>query len=63
MVTLTAEQTQILERFRIPYRGLARGDLLIEIDWAMTNCLDEKDEPTEDFRILRRLYDAIYNAE
>ena len=48
MVNITAEQIEILEKYGIPYKGLSLGDLLIEIDWVMTDHLDDNDEPTDD---------------
>ena len=62
MVNITPEQIEMLEKYNIPYKGLSLGDLLVEIDWVMTDYLDERDEPTEDFRIIEHLYDAIYDA-
>ena len=62
MVNITPEQIEILEKYNIPYKGLSLGDLLIEIDWVMTDYLDDHDEPTDDFRVIESLYDAIYNA-
>lgn len=62
MVKITPEQIEILEKYNIPYKGLSLGDLLIEIDWVMTDYLDDHNEPTDDFRVIERLYDAIYDA-
>ncbi len=62
MVKLTPEQIELLEKYNIPYKGLSLGDLLIEIDLVMTDYLDKQNEPTDDFRVIERLYDAIYDA-
>lgn len=62
MVKLTTEQIELLEKYNIEYKGLSLGDLLINIDWVMTDYLDKNDEPTDDFRAIERLYDEIYNA-
>ena len=62
MVKLTPEQIELLEKYNIPYKGCTLGDLLINIDWVMTDYLDKQNEPTDDFRVIERLYDAIYDA-
>ena len=61
-VKLTPEQIELLEKYNIPYKGLNLDQLLIEIDWVMTDYLDKRYEPTDDFRVIERLYDAIYDA-
>ena len=62
MVKLTPEQIELLEKYNIPYNGLNLDQLLIEIDWVMTDYVDDQDEPTADFLVIERLYDAIYDA-
>lgn len=62
MVKLTPEQIELLEKYNIPYKGLNLDQLLIEIDWVMTDYVDDQDEPTADFLVIERLYDAIYDA-
>ena len=62
MVKITPEQIEILEKYDIQYDGLSLGELLIEIDWVMTDYLGEDNEPTDDSRVIERLYDAIYDA-
>lgn len=62
MVKLTPEQIELLEKYNIPYKGLPLGDLLLNIDWEMTGHLDKQNEPTDDYRAIERLYDAIYDA-
>ena len=37
------------------------NELLENIDWAMTDYIDEHDEPTKDFLLIEELYDQIYN--
>ena len=62
MVKLTPELIELLEKYNIEYKGLSLGDLLIEIDGVMTDYLDDEDEPTDDYMVIERLYDAIYDA-
>lgn len=51
-----------MDKYNIKYDVESVRDLLINIDYVMTDYLNEKDEPTEDFKILERLYDEIYDA-
>lgn len=61
---LTDEQIKILEKYNIEYKVETKKDLLINIDFVMTDYVDSNDEPTKDFMVLEKLYDEIYrNAE
>ena len=60
---LTDEQIRILEKYNINYNVKTKKELLINIDFIMTDYVDENDEPTEDFMILERLYDEIYRGD
>lgn len=62
MFNLTKEQIELLKKYNIDYDVKTIGELLINIDWVMTDYLDKKGEPTETFRVIERLYDEIYNA-
>ena len=62
MVNLTQEQIELLQKYNIDYNVTTKKELLINIDWVMTDYLDENDDPTDDFRALERLYDEIYDA-
>ena len=62
MVKLTETQIELLKKYNIDYNVATVKELLINIDWVMTDYLDENDDPTDDFRIIERLYDEIYNA-
>lgn len=59
---LTEEQIKILEKYNIDYKVKTKRDLLINIDFVMTDYVDKNDEPTEDFMILEKLYDEIYKG-
>ena len=61
MVNLTQEQIELLQKYNIDYNVTTKKELLINIDWVMTDYLDKNDDPTDDFMVLERLYDAIYN--
>ena len=60
---LTDEQIKILEKYNIDYKVETKKDLLINIDFVMTDYVDSNDEPTEDFIILEKLYDEEYDLE
>ena len=62
MLNLTQEQVELLKKYNIDYNVKTTGELLINIDWVMTDYLDKDGEPTDDFKILERLYDEIYDA-
>lgn len=62
MVKLTQEQINLLQKYNIDYNVATVKELLINIDWVMTDYLDKDGEPTETFKIIERLYDEIYNA-
>ena len=62
MLNLTQEQIELLKKYNIDYDVNTIGELLINVDWIMTDYLDKDGEPTEDFKILERLYDEIYDA-
>lgn len=58
---LTDKQKEILKKYNIAYAVDSVDKLLINIDSVMTDYLDDNDEPTDDFMVLERLYDAIYD--
>ena len=58
---LSKEQLDILDKYNIKSDVIYKRDLLINIDDVMTDYVDENDEPTEDFLILEKLYDDIYD--
>lgn len=62
MVKLTQEQIELLEKYNIPYEGCTLGDLLLNIDSVMIEYLDKDYEPTDDYMVIERLYDEIYDA-
>ena len=62
MVNLTQKQIELLKKYNIDYNVTTKKQLLINIDWVMTDYLDDNDDPTDDFRTLERLYDEIYDA-
>ena len=62
MFILTKKQKELLEEYGIDYDVQTLRELLINIDSVMTDYLDADEEPTEDFMILERLYDEIYDA-
>ena len=61
MFNLTEEQIELLKKYNIDYNVATKRELLINIDWVMTDYLDENDDPTDDFMIIERLYDEIYS--
>lgn len=63
MLNLTQEQVELLKKYDIKYDVDTIGELLINIDWVMTDYLDKDGEPTDDFKVLERLYDEIYDAD
>ena len=63
MLNLTQEQVELLKKYNIDYDVKTTGELLINIDWVMTDYLDKDGEPTDDFKVLERLYDEIYDAD
>lgn len=62
-MNLSKEQIETLEKYNIEYKNKSLRDLLIDIDWVMTEYLNQDKEPTEDFMILEKLYDEILDAE
>ena len=62
MLNLTQEQVELLKKYNIDYDVKTVGELLINIDWVMTDYLDKGGEPTDDFKTIERLYDAVYDA-
>ncbi len=60
---LTEKQIKLLKKYEVNYKVEDIDNLLINIDLIMTKYLDENDEPTEDFLILEKLYDEIYDSE
>lgn len=61
-MNLKEEQKEILDKYNIDYKVDSLRDLLINIDWVMTDYLDKNNEPTEDFLVLQKLYDEILDA-
>lgn len=59
---LTDEQIKILKKYNIDYNVETKKDLLINIDFVMTDYVDNNGEPTKDFIILEKLYDEIFNG-
>lgn len=59
---LTDEQIKILKKYNIDYNVKTKKDLLINIDFVMTDYVDNNGEPTKDFIILEKLYDEIFNG-
>lgn len=62
MVKLTDKQIELLQKYNIDYNVTTVKELLINIDWVMTDYLDGNGEPTDDFRTIERLYDEVYDA-
>lgn len=66
---LSEKQKEILNKYSIPFKYKYSSveeinDLLDKIDEVMMdNYLDEDDEPLEEFLILEKLYDEIYNFD
>ena len=63
MLNLTHDQVELFKKYNIDYDVKTIGELLINIDWVMTDYLDKDGEPTDDFKVLERLYDEIYDAD
>ena len=63
MLNLTTTQIELLKKYNINYNVTTKRELLINIDWIMTDYLDENDDPTDDFKTIERLYDEIYDAK
>lgn len=59
---LTEDQIKILEKYNINYNFKTIEELLRNIDLVMTDYLDDNDEPTEEYLLLEKLYDEIYDA-
>lgn len=57
---LTNEQIEVLKKYNINYKVKTKRDLLINIDFVMTDYLDSEEEPIDDFKVLEKLYDKIY---
>lgn len=62
-MNLTENQKELLSKYKINYDVDNHRELLINIDMVMTDYLDDHDEPTEDFKVLEKLYDEIYDAK
>lgn len=62
MLILKKEQIKILDKYNINYKVDNLRELLINIDYVMTEYVDEQDEPLEQFLELERVYDEIYFA-
>jgi len=62
-INVSQEDKDTLTSYKIEvdnYRTLS--DLLDIIDEVMVSFVDEQDEPLEDFLILEKIYDRIYDA-
>jgi len=62
-INVSQEDKDTLTSYKIEvdnYRTLS--DLLDIIDEVMVSYVDEQDEPLEDFLILEKIYDRIYDA-
>lgn len=62
MLKINEEQIKIMKKYNINYDVKTIEELLRNIDWVMTDYLDDNDEPTKDFLLLEKLYDEIYDA-
>lgn len=62
MLILKKAQIKILDKYNINYKVDNLRELLINIDYVMTEYVDEQDEPLEQFLELERVYDEIYFA-
>lgn len=60
MLILKKEQIKILDKYNINYKVDNLRELLINIDYVMTEYVDEQDEPLKQFLELERVYDEIY---
>ncbi len=63
MIKLTEKQKAILNKYNIDFNVNTIRELLINIDFVMDDYLDKDNNPTEDFKILEKLYDEIYDAK
>lgn len=61
MLNITEKQKDIMKKYNINYDTDKINELLENIDWAMTDYIDEHDEPNKDFLLIEELYDQIYN--
>lgn len=61
MLNITEKQKEIMKKYNINYDTDEINELLENIDWVMTDYIDERDEPTKDFLLIEELYDQIYN--
>ena len=59
---LTEDQIKILEKYNINYKVKTIEELLRNIDWVITDYLDDNDESTKEYLLLKKLYDKIYDA-
>ena len=59
---LTEDQIKILEKYNINYNFKTIEELFRNIDLIMTDYLDDNDEPTKEYLLLKKLYDEIYNT-
>lgn len=61
MLNITEKQKDIMKKYNINYDTDKINELLENIDWVMTDYVDEHDESTKDFLLIEKLYDQIYN--
>ena len=52
MLNITEKQKDIMKKYNINYDTDKINELLENIDWAMTDYIDEHDEPTKDFLLI-----------
>lgn len=62
-MNLTDNQKEIMNKYKINYDVDNIRELLINIDFVMTDYVDKNDNPTKDFKILEKLYDEIYKLK
>lgn len=51
-----------MDKYNINYNVNNLRELLINIDFVMTDYVDKNDEPTEEFLIIEKMFDEIYDA-
>lgn len=59
---LTEDKIKILEKYNINYNFKTIEELLRNMDFVMTDYLDDNDEPTKEYLLLEKLYGEIYNT-
>lgn len=60
-MNLSDEQIKVLNKYNIDYKKCEDiSDLLDILNDEMVSHVDDKDEPTEEFLELQKVYDSIY---